>query len=164
MRGAVTSLLIAVLGLVPGGAAWAETRFHPMHQFMLKQAAPPLAVDRSAGGYARCAGMYRAAVQDDAGNSFAREAETLMMAKALSIGRPAEALYRIRDDESVQVAQHNQQQQAHQRKLYAMSEAEQAAHFDKEGWESVRRILNDVVFAAACEVLLQELRAERGQK
>ena len=82
---------LAVVAVVSG--AWAEeaSRFTPMEQFEVRPLSAPHTVDRSANSYARCAGFYLHAVRMDENNSFAKEAEALLMTKALSVGGPGKA-------------------------------------------------------------------------
>lgn len=164
MRVGVAAASLAVVGMVSGAVSWAEdaSRFPPMQQFEVKPLSSPPAVDRSANSYARCAGFYLNAGRMDENNSFAREAEALLMAKALSVGGPgeAESLRILRDDESVQIGQRHELHQTTQRKLWEMEKAGQTAMTKKQEQELLLPMLLETVFVARCYRLVQELGKE----
>ena len=154
----------ASLAVVSGAVAWAEdaSQFPPMQQFEIRPLSSPPAVDRSTDSYARCAGFYLNAARMDEDNSLAREAEALLMAKALSIGGPgrAESLRVLRDNESVQAERRHELRQATQRKLWEMEKAGQSAITKEQEQELLLPMLREIAFATGCYRLVQELSKE----
>lgn len=160
-------LSVLALGLLPSGASWAEdtTRFVPMQQFVVTPNSPPPPLDRSANSYARCAGVYGYAAQADADNGYAREAETILMAKAIEVGgeAKAEALRSMRDHERALSKQRRQQSEALRRRIYAMEDKEQASMSAKKKQEMMLPLQNEVVFLVRCGLLIQDLNKAGGK-
>lgn len=82
------------------------------------------------------------------------------MAKALVVGGPsnAEALQRLRDDESVQVEQRRREQAAAMRRIDDMDEQEQASLSVEEQEDMMRPMYAELLRQSDCNQLVWELR------
>ena len=98
----------------------------------------------------------------DENNSFAKEAEALLMTKALSVGGPgkAESLRILRDEESVQAGERYELRQATQRKLWEMEKVGQTAVTKEQEQELLRPMLLETAFVTGCYRLALELSRE----
>ncbi|MTH64408.1 hypothetical protein [Paracoccus shanxieyensis] len=156
----------AALVLLLGAASFAEDAPErvPMPQFVVKPIPSPSPsrprLDRSAEGYARCAGYYLYATKLADGNKSSMEAEAVLMAKALVVGGPskAEALQRLRDDESVQVEQRRREQAAAMRRIDDMDEQEQASLSVEQQEDMMRPMYAELLRQSDCNQLVWELR------
>ncbi len=168
MGAAASTLLIFALGLLMGSPAFAQegAPLVPMQQFEAESLSMQPVTDRSAKNYARCAGMYTYALDKDASNNFAAQADDALMARALSLGSSdeVESLRRIRQEEREHARSSDLQRQAIARKLYKMNEREQANMSDEQEEALMRPIFEYLVFAGGCYVLFQELREKGGKQ